>query len=350
MVLFLSILPFLFWQGVYEGYKVLAFWIMSFILFLVIIFKKREELSNSINKLDIFYWLWIVVLTVSSIFGIHPIDSLIGGSYRHQGVIFFIALWVWGKSISMFTKKQKKYLKKGLIAALLIESAIILFQVVSGKGIYFGRPMGTFGEPNAVGGFLALSPFFTTNPFLLLLIFASILLTQSRTAIIALFVSLLGIFKFKGIKKQFVFVGLLIVVTTSVFLLWQKRKLPESIYGFEDRSVYAAMALKSIWQKPILGHGAESGEKVFGQMFLDKEIILGNFMVDRSHNLFLDVAMWSGILGLIPFLIYVFGNMYMIYQKRQMSKLFPILGFLTFSFFQPLGVVHWILFFLMLNW
>ena len=73
-------------------------------------------------------------------------------------------------------------------------------------------------------------------------------------------------------------------------------------------------------------------------------------MIDRSHNLFLDILIWSGVLGLIPFSIWLFGNLINLYQEKSYKKLTAIIGILFFGILQPLWLVHWIMLFLILNW
>lgn len=104
-IVWLTLIPFVTFNSAFEGPKILVFWIGGFILFVVWIFSLSSLLEKLITKSDYYYFLWIIILTLSSLVGVHPQDSIIGGSYRHQGIIFFASLWVIGKTISRLDKK-----------------------------------------------------------------------------------------------------------------------------------------------------------------------------------------------------------------------------------------------------
>lgn len=344
-IFWLLFIPAINWNGVYEGYKVLFFWIGSFFLLTYWLIKKRKQILESINIWDYFYWSWILVLIISSILGNDPISSIVGGSYRHQGVIFFISLWVIGKTFGFLSKKEKAFFSKSISYFLILQSLIVFFQLIFNKGLVFGRPMGTFGEANAVAGYLALGSFFTSNIYVLLTALLAIFLTGSRSGLIAFFVILFSHLKVSRKTK----VVLLVVFGLLFLFVWQRRQFVEvGPYKFEDRFIFAQLSVESIFQKPLIGYGAETGEIVFNNAFKEKKIKLGNFMVDRSHNLFLDVAIWSGFSGLLLFSTFLFGNIYSIYKAKDRRKLYGAIAFLAFSLLQPLGVTHWTLFFLIL--
>lgn len=346
LIFFSFVLPFVFWQGVYEGYKILLFWLGSFLLITYILVnkKKRDIVLGNINNWDIFYWLWIVLLTTSSLIGVHPLESLVGGSYRHQGVIFFISAWLVGKSLIFLSPRRKKLFKNVVKIVFLFESILLVLQLILSSGLLNGRPIGSFGEPNAAGGFLAFSPFFLTNPLILLITCLGIIVSQSRSALLFFFVALFGKFKFRA-KGIVVMVLFFVLSVISIFYLREFGK-PAVV---ENRLSYWKHAYSSFLDRPLLGYGAESGEVVFEREYLKDNIILGNFMVDRSHNLLIDITMWSGILGLFTFGIFLFGSLLNTFKTKKQKKFYTLLGFLLFSFFQPLGVVHWILFFIVLN-
>jgi len=154
--LLLIILPLIVWGGYYEGPKVFLFLIIGFVLILFWIYRTLiQKKFFELSKVDFFYLFWLLTLLISSLFGIHPLESILGGSYRHQGVIFFLTLWLVYKTVQIFNKDEKRFLYKGIGFAVLAESVFVLFQFASGR-LYFGKPLGTLGETNAVAGFLAI--------------------------------------------------------------------------------------------------------------------------------------------------------------------------------------------------
>src|SRR4030042_5657296 len=112
-ILWLAGLPLFVWKFGYEGPKVFYFFLGS--IFLSAYWIKRI-LGNfkafAFTKADGLYFIWLLILTIASLSGVHPFESIIGGSYRHQGVIFFLGLWLVGKTISIVPAGDKKFLIK----------------------------------------------------------------------------------------------------------------------------------------------------------------------------------------------------------------------------------------------
>ena len=334
----LLIIPFVVFKGGYEGPKVV--WFLGGVIILTIfwiwrllVLKKNIEFLKS----DFFFILWLWLFFVSSLLGIHPLESILGGSYRHQGVLFFLALWLVKKTLEILPEEKKTFLKKGIALSVILEAFIVISQVLLAK-TYFARPLGTLGEPNAVAGFLAVGSFFVSFwfwPFL------AIFLTGSRTGIAAFTVFLLS--RFRRLPLGVI----LLVVLAAVFIFFKGGELrPKS--KFEDRGLFWQMAATFIKERPILGWGAETQEYLYDREFARREMPLQGMIVDRSHNLFLDVAIWSGMFGLLAFVGWLVSLGFEL--KRNTRMLFGLLAWIVFSVFQPLGVVHWLLLFLILNW
>ncbi|QQG41530.1 MAG: O-antigen ligase family protein [Candidatus Woesebacteria bacterium] len=331
LIYYLAALPLVVWKGLYEGPKVFYFLtgsvpLIIFWIFRVLKYKKYFTFSKS----DYFFLAWLFTLSVSSFIGIHPFESFLGGSYRQEGVIFFLALWLIGKTVELLDKDHKKLLTKSVGVVVLIECVVVIFQFFGGR-LYFGHPLGTIGEANAVAGFLAIGSYFVFESFpklLLLVPILTIFLAQSRSGILAI-VPFLG-----NVKKTF-----LIVLIPAMVLFLYIFTIGKGVSPFENRPIIWKLAVNQISQKPILGYGAESGEFVFNQAFVKSGIPLSDLIVDRAHNLFLDVTMWSGIVGLILF----FGFLYQTFVGLEINKKIALLSFLTYSMVQPLSIVHWIL-------
>jgi O-antigen ligase len=212
-----------------------------------------------------------------------------------------------------------------------------LAQLISGN-LYFGKSLGTLGEANAVAGFLAIGLFFileTFPKFLLFLPIAAIFVEQSRTGVLVLLPVILGYW-----KKALPVLGLL-VIGLVVFISFQK-----GISVFENRPLFWKLGIEKILERPVLGYGAESGEFIYNQAYIKSEMPLNNLIIDRSHNLFLDVAMWSGIIGLIIFVYWFYLSFV---NLKDLKKKMAIMSFVIFAMLQPLGVSHWVLLFIILN-
>jgi len=339
-IFWFTLLPFVKWGSIYEGAKVFDFWLGSFFWLVVL----RQKLAKLITKADLWYFGWLLSLFVASLFGVHPLESIIGGSYRHQGVIFFVGLWLVGKSISILSTENKALLKKGIILGVLLESLVIFYQVLSNQFLVNNRPLGTFGEPNAAAGFLVIASLFAvTNFALLAVVFLAILLTTSRTALVAF--PLAFLLKLKN-RKYFIlalFVFLILGLGAKNFILARE------ISPFENRKLFYELALEAFKKKPFLGYGAESGEVIYDFEFEHTAgIPLFGLVVERSHNLILDLLLWSGIPGLLFFSLW-FWEKFKEMEKNP-AKISALGAWIVFSFLQPLGVVHWALLMLIISY
>ena len=93
--IWVTLMPLVMWGGFYEGPKVLYFLTGSFLIcvfWLINIAKSGGFLK--LGRKDLLYFFWIGIISLASLLGIHPLESFLGGSYRHQGVIFFLGLWL----------------------------------------------------------------------------------------------------------------------------------------------------------------------------------------------------------------------------------------------------------------
>ncbi len=336
-VYYLAVLPLVTWKGVYEGPKILYLLIgsVSFIVFWILRVLKHKKYFT-FSKFDYFFLAWLLILSVSSLVGIHPLKSFLGGSYRQEGVIFFLALWLIGKTVGILDEGRRKLLIKSVGMVVLVESVVVLIQFFLGR-LYFGHPLGTIGEANAVAGFLAIGSYFVFESFpkiVLLIPVVAIIVAQSRSGILAI-IPFLG-----KIKKSFLAI-LIPVAILSLYIF----TIGKGISPFENRQIIWKFGIGQILQRPVFGYGAESGEIVYNNAFNKSGFPLSDLIVDRAHNLFLDVAMWTGIVGLILFL----GFLYQSFIRLDSNKKVAFLSFLIYSMFQPLSIVHWILLIIISN-
>lgn len=339
--------PFIVWNGYYEGPKVFSFLSLGFTLSTYWVLQLiRDRNSLNIEKKDVWFIFWLLVLTVSSLLGVHPLDSVLGGSYRHQGVIFFLSLWLVEKTVLLMDDKRKRLLNKGVAIVIFAETIIVFFQLVSGK-LYFGKPLGTLGEANAVAGMLAIGLYWVIVMFPKAFFFPvlAVFLSQSRSGTLTVLSNIGYLMNSVSTRvRNFIIVLVLMFVGFSLFFFSMvKSNLPFDT--FESRQIIWPLSIQQIVTRPILGYGAESGEVVFEKAFKSHEILLSGLVVDRAHNLFLDVTIWSGLVGLVAFS----GWLYFKYKDlKDVGKKMAFLSFLIYAFFQPLSVVHWLLFILIL--
>lgn len=344
-ILWLGILPFITFQGRYEIPKIIYFLIGSFPLCLYWIYKVIPRKARlEFGTKDLLFLAWLLILLISSFLGVHPFESLFGGSYRHQGVIFFLLIWLIWKTAELLTPAKKKLLVKTIGFAVILESLIALFQKISGN-VYFGRPLGSLGEANAVAGFVALGSYFVYEAFpklVLVLPFLTILLAQSRSGALSFLVFIGSLVSNMSKKRKYKLIIILLSLGLIMIFALSGNK-PNSLY--ENRATFWEMGVKQVIKRPILGYGAESGEVVYKEGFIKSGFPLEGVIVDRAHNLFIDLAMWSGLIGLGTFLLWLkvcYKNL------EQTSQKLAFWAFIVYASIQPLSIVHWILFFLIL--
>lgn len=322
-VYWLGILPFFVWRG-YEGPKVFLFLLgglvlVIFWLYRILKTKKTTEISGS----DFCFLVWLFVLTASGVSGPDPWLSILGGSYRHQSVIFFLTLWLVKKTLEILPLSQKETLRKFFFWGVFLEAVISV-----------ARPLGTFGNSNAVAGFLVTYPLFVSPKiqkkklfFPWLIILTAIVLTGSRVGIIAFLISSLSL---TPVLYRKIGMMLLPLVAIVVFIA-----LPRPFSIFENRTLFWRFGIEAFLEKPWLGYGAEANEKIYNRAFTKAEMPLEGMIVDRSHDLFLDVALWSGVIGLSLFIFWLVLN----FKKTP----YVLTGWMVFAALQPLGVVHWLM-------
>jgi hypothetical protein len=313
-ILWIALLPFISFAGSFEGPKIVVFWAGGLLLTLyyaVIVWQKK---LYSADRSLVIFSLWVAVLAVSSLFGIHPLESFLGGSYRHQGVLFFFTLIL----VAGISKKlQQTHLKQLYFwgsAAGIMQSIVVLHQSFV---LHSQRPIGTFGEPNAAAGFLVLSMFWVvaqkSHPILLravtvVCISVGVLLTQSRAGIgmMIAVLSLFGANELVRTRRSAVITGIIVGVISCAILIgfveYRKITTIRLVSQFENRSMFFRVGVEEFLNRPFLGYGAESGEAIYYRHFSRISMPLVDYMIDLSHNLFLDVALWSGGTGLLVLL------------------------------------------------
>lgn len=338
-------IPLIVFKGYYEEPKVFVFYvgIIALIIYWTIKVLKEHKYFD-LTKADLFFFLWLLTLILSSLIGVHTWESLIGGSYRNQGVLFFAGLWLTGKTVAALTKERKIQLTKLMGALVIVESLIVFIQIITDR-LYFDRALGTLGEAGAVAGMIAGGIYFVYKGFpnkYLIVPALAVASTFSRSGVLSLFVSLNLLKNFiKGNLKKFLFPGTIVlgIIAAGIFSFGKVESLVES------RSVIWKLGMRAVSQRPLFGYGAESGEVVYDKLFESMGIRIAYLTIDRAHNLLLDILMWSGVIGLIFFTLWV----YEIFRGLNVNKKIAAVSILVFSMFMPLSIVHWIFFFIVVN-
>lgn len=335
-------LPFLF--NPYESPKFILFVALSF---LIAIPKNLIWKKNILTTLIIIYG---GIVLVSDLLGINVRNSILGSGYRLQGFITLcsgILLY-----LSVNKVKSADFIKKTKTVILASAFLICLFSIWQGISFYLlhdftipnyqGRIVGTIGNPNSLGGYLAVvlslllfGKYAGYKKIIFgLMILSVIFLTQSRGAILAAALSTL-VYAVLYIRKLAVWKKILAVVVGIIFLIFIAQINRNSIW--DNRGLIWNEGVQAVINRPILGYGQENFDLIF-----PKE---RKMLVDSAHNIFLETAVSSGLLGLVTFLsIVVFAL-----KKGDLSIRMSLLAFLISAQFNPLSISQIALFWLLLG-
>lgn len=302
---------------------------------------------------------FLVVNGLALIFALDWRRSLMGEHLRYQGLtatLLYVLLFIVAAT-AVRTTRDLRWLLLGLFVGALGAAIYALIQKagldwVDWSGQALDRPAATLGQANAFGAYLVA----VINASALLILVArerwqrvaigvgvlamvfALIFTLSRAAYVAAFVTLViwsvaAILWFRFFRlgarprtTQLALVGsagvaialLLVVLASLLFVglpqgrsaLGQAAARVEAAGELHDESVEARlslwrMAIRMTADRPLLGHGQDAFTIRFPE-YRDRPDLAGigtsNVAPESAHNLFLDLASGSGMLGLLTFL------------------------------------------------
>lgn len=342
--------------------------------------------------------LFILSLLITSVIGSDPKSSLLGKEPYFQGWVLYVYLFLFYLMVKTFKISLKKYalvlsLSALLVSFLALYDWILLNIFHQPVSTYAGRVISTFGQPNFYAGFLLLALPFSyllfKNPDKKLqylgwggglLSAVGIIVSYSKSAILlVLLLLILGLVSQLKIKFKLGLVAALILAV-SIFIAL---KFSSGIVGNEfsqpitttnpdltresvEKRVYIwPIAWKLVLQKLYTGYGLENIGRSFSDYFTENKhslfeanlkifpvlISLKDLNIDRSHNYFLDLLLFAGILGLLA---WIFLISLLFWKLGQMSSdrgknvlLVSLITYLIWVQFQNQGVVHLVYFWLL---
>jgi len=218
---------------------------------------------------------------------------------------------------------------------------------------YNGRIVGTMGNPNFLGGWLAmalplamgemeklkLKQKSIINFLLLALSLTAIFLSGSRGAWLA--VGLVGVL-WLLVRRKFKILVILLVSFSLIFFHLRGGRLfiftpwvsRDSIW--ENRLIIWQEGIKAAAKQPIFGYGQENFELIFPA---DRRL-----PVDNAHNLFLEILLSSGIIGLLIYLAILVEA----FKKVSLAVRLSLLAFLFRAQLNPLSLSEIALFWYLL--
>lgn len=307
--------------------------------------KKQGRGIFGFSKTQLASLVFICSLLISSLFGINLRDSLLGNAPYFQGWALYAILFLFSLMVSA-SKLDEKRVGWAFIGSGLLVSVVAIFEWVlihifnTQLPTYAGRVVSTFGQPNFFSGFILLTlPFLYADKFatrwkeelflvITLIISAlGIAASESRIAIFLFILFLLYYLVRKvGLSNKYFFWGILIIaiigISLSVYfksgIFWKEVVVPFTNREFNPK-VEAVEKRANIWpvlagkvlERPIVGYGLENMQPVFSSYNPPKldptlDLAIKGLIIDRSHNIILDILTFSGLMGLLTWGYLVF--------------------------------------------
>lgn len=342
---------------------------LSLLLFIA---KNKKAMHHvTLDTVTKLVFLFGVLTFFSDIIGLDPKISLLGSPSRHQGFLLTLSCIQLFTIIRLLPSTLFSYAKQTFLLftpfLLAIISSIGLWQAYAYNvaldgsiSTIQGRIVGTIGSPNAFGGYIvSLLPLslaglltilkkkqlvtrFTAQSLLFIVALGGILVSQSRSALLGL-VFLLIVhtyqrFPIKSIKNSIYFSICLLGVILCLFFwtLWNKPIVFRYSF-FDNQTIIWQVAVDKIHERPLLGYGQENFELIFPKA--------RHYLVDNTHNIFLESAIASGIPTFVLFFLII------IYSVKNSPRIFKlsIIVFLITAQFNPLSVSQIIFFWILLS-
>jgi O-antigen ligase len=302
-------------------------------LFLWLTFQ-HSEFRKSLNTIEKLFLVFILVLLISSFFGVDPSKSFWSNFDRMTGGLMWLHLFGIFFVLPRVLRHPNDWQHFFWIVTI-IGLVISVFHLVSFTGIdvpFFIQRDSTIGNSTFFGVYILFQIYFS---FFLIIsqkhwkqvfgffeagIFILTLLTSEAQAVIWAFwgsLILLGAIlsivygKKKMVVKYFGFtiVGILLIgLVTGFILLFQTDSLVRNIVVKQasgGRFAAWEIALQGIKERPILGWGLENFDSVFFKNYhpcFGSSACGGEMWFDRAHNKLLDVWVESGFVGLVLYL------------------------------------------------
>lgn len=323
----------------YEQIKVIFFiaaMLTSVALFLIYLLSQKEMSFFPLTNFDKVAIVFVTILVITSLTGIHPVPSFFGLPAYYQGALLYVCLLLFYLGVR-FTQLSLTAVSFAFLLASVVVSIDALFQWIQLHlfhiliPTYNGRVVSSFGQPNLYSGFLLLVLPFSwylssshskkEKIFIAVSIglsIAAIIISESRASIILL-ILLFGFYFVKlrrRVKKLFypiiIVSSALLIVLSIVFIprfihkeimqplnnTWVGQNAPEK------RILIWQVAVLQIVRRPVIGYGLESFGGVYADYFTQSNndhtqefTNRKSIVVTRAHNYLLDLLVFSGIGG-----------------------------------------------------
>ena len=310
--------------------KTIFFRIVVDIIFVayVLLAVSNPRYRPRINILTASIIVFLGILVLTSFTGINLEKSFWSTFERMTGLLTFFHLFAFFIILtSVF--RERKYWERILTVSIII-GVLLSFYVLINDDVS-SRSGGTIGNVSFLAAYLLFDIFFALTFFLIktgawrifygaaFILMSSVLFFAAelpRGGISALFLGIFFlflsymVFSRKKLLKRLAPVVLVLVILAGI-LVSQTSFFKEKMFDIKDlpdesRKIVWQMAFEAWKEKPFLGWGPENFNIPFTKYFDPKLPLTGDIWYDRVHNIVLDTAVASGIIGLLSYLV-IFG-------------------------------------------
>ena len=351
---------------------ILAFSILSF-------FSLKLKLLKFNSWIVISFSTYLLINFLSSL-QIGFYDSFFGFDFAYSNSLIFLLSLLFLLlyfSNTVFPKNFLANLKVYFLVGVFISASIGIlqfilkpFNLIPAEWFFDGRIASTMGHPNYLASIIVVGLIIAERiklNWVRLVLMLALILTFSKLSIILYFLYLFGKYLISLYKQNrriavtlslvsLIFVssiGLGLFSNSYIELISSNRNMyqfqrflffldPKEL-SLDLRFKIWSYGLKIVEDSPFFGYGKAQVPKVFDS--ISDELAYG-YTIGSTHNLYLDIAIESGLLGLSSFLIFTITCL--IFSYRLHSKtLFLIQSFIfTHAFFDQTSVVLWLILFM----
>ncbi|MBI2085979.1 O-antigen ligase family protein [Candidatus Daviesbacteria bacterium] len=382
LVFILFALPLLFFPWTYMAFEMpKVFLLYIFSVSAVYFLLKSGYRFGNLTKTHWLYLIFLVWIAITAILGLSWQNSFWGSYFRMQGILTWICysllFFISGKIFD--NNHFRKMISLAILASSSVAAFIAIAQFISlwffgntSQLLYNNRVISTFGQPNFLGAFLVMSLPFIWYLFKqvkglpkalvilgLIITILGIISTFSRSAYVGFILLALtwGIYHYRlllaGITSLIILFALLAnLFPNLVYQEWYRFQVDTvSKWTAENRLIIAQKSINLILKKPLTGYGIENFSLAFPSVVTADDLGLKDIIVDSSHNLFLDIAVQTGLVGLGLFVTVCILTFIRSLKHETFTKtaLTSAVAFLAIHQFSPVSMVPAALFWLSLG-
>lgn len=336
----LLLTPLVSWSTLFFGYaSAKTFWIFAVVELTLIAYLWMIYWRPSLRS----KWNWqtgvlvgfLIILTLSTIFGVSLSNSFWGGLERNEGLLMWLHLAVIFPVLLSLFRTEKSWLSVAVACCgvgLVVSVIFILMRLSIYVPSVSDNGGSTLGNSSYLGGYLLFQMFFAGllvlraktrwmqvfGVFSFAVFVLTLALTDARAATIAFFggAILYGALRLamgagQKFKRVFGWTVIALMVVGFAFVLASALRTNGSVHQFiveqttGSRFIVGRIAWKAFLDRPFFGWGPENFDVAFLKYYdpcFGNKYCGGNTLFDRAHNIVFDMLVHTGLLGLIGYL------------------------------------------------